>query len=174
MITRQEQKTQNKLKKVRKKVEKAIKEKTVEVKVDGMVKEYEPGMEPKAVKPDKGEVEAIIKEKKKASIHERLQRQRNFRYVVRDMILHRCELEELQDQISGIKDIAILWEGMRCPKKILTAKYHLKRETYRNLQQTAQYLQQSLRNDGLSDKELDKVMEGEYVKDEQRLDKLGD
>jgi len=128
-------------------------------------------MEPKAVKPRKGEVESIIKEKKITTIQDRLQRQRNYRYVVRDMLVKRFELNEMAEQITT-DNITIQWEGTICPKSLLIAKYNLKKVNYNNLQMSAKYLQQALVNDGLTEKDISKVIDGDYVKDNAKLDKL--
>jgi len=119
------------------KINKENKDHKVKLKLQGKVKEFKKGMEPKAVIPEPGEVAAIMKEKKLASIQERLQRQRNFRFTVRDMILRRHELIEMADEISGISKLRILWEGVPCPQNILIAQHNLKKETYKNLQQAA-------------------------------------
>ena len=133
----------------------------------------------KAVIPTKKEIKKIIKEKQEMKIFgeedlkfkDLVDTQRAYRIKVKQRLLKQAELGELQAQLGAAKEKPeeypkIQWYGMPMPIPILGATYNLGLESYQSIVVEEKELRRQLsKKYFLQDEEIDKVLEGEYVKE---------
>lgn len=111
-----------------------------------------------AVKYDSKEAQEIVDNKKQEGIN----RQKEYREIFLIRRLKEEELKEIQGQLEG--EILLQWSGMKCPKNILEAQFNLNINAYKNIVSKEKYLEQALKNDGLTKDELLSVLNGKYIK----------
>lgn len=104
-------------------------------------------------------------------LRERVQRQNMYRKAYLLRIFYGQELIEYERQMQS-GTISIQWRGMTCPLEILKADFNLLLHNYKESIRNEKYLEQALKNDGLSDADIKLVIDGKYVKDEQIVEKL--
>lgn len=129
-----------------------------------------------AVHPTKEELDRIKKEKeqKRFTIEDEkkkkfIERQRDYRILVKRRILKQTELDEMRMQINvsdGTKNVEpkMLWYGMPYPMKILKATYNLGLESYaQHLRDEKECFDELKKKWFLTEDEINKLLEGEYV-----------
>ena len=74
-----------------------------------------------------------------------------------------AELKEIRDQIEKDK-ITIQWRGIPMPKTIAVIEHDAVQNRYMELMRKEKYLHESLKRDGLTDKQIEEVAAGKFEK----------
>jgi hypothetical protein len=138
----------------------------------------------KAVHPTKEEIERIKKDKQKQEhikelraerekdvMKELIDSQRAYRIKVKQRLLKQFEIDEMKVELEKAKgtekeEPKMMWYGKPYPLKILSATISLGIESYQQFAREEMELRDRLvKKYKLTDKEIDKVLEGEYVKE---------
>lgn len=80
------------------------------------------------------------------------------------------ELNEIRTQLEGT--ITVKWRGIVCPKSILSAEHDILLNQYKEQLSNEKYLKDALLNDGLTEEEINNVLNWKYNKDEVKKDEL--
>jgi len=125
----------------------------------------------KAVKPRQGEEQKIIDAKKVEFLHF----QKNYRKMILRKFAEHAELAFMAEQIENydkLKPGEIMeWQGISCPKPILVAHYNFKLDNYRDLLTEINQTKAHLEQQGLTEEQLTKIVEGIHVKEVPEVDK---
>ena len=105
------------------------------------------------------EAKAIMEGK----LQERLQRQKEFRRVYLGRIYRQVEIDEILQQLKS-DNITVQWRGISMPKNLLMIEYNILMNDYSELISKENQLRQSLVNDYLTNDQITKIQEGEYIK----------
>lgn len=139
------------------KVDKILKEnKKIIEEMEGLQKQIDP----------KKSVQQIIS----GQLAERIKRQQEYRKVWLTRLYVQTEIEEMTRQLSGSAQITMQWYGQPFPKKLLGIEHDLKFTQYMEIVSQENYMKQALKNDGLTDEELQQVLKGEFRKHHKMLE----
>lgn len=96
-----------------------------------------------------------------------LQRQSNFKGTVLSRMYVGAELLEMRKQLAGT--ITLQWYGIPFPKEILIYEHDIKLHQYKELLLKENYLKSQLLREGLTEADIQAVIEGKYSKTEEAI-----
>ncbi len=105
----------------------------------------------------------VSKEVIDGMIADKINRQKDFQNARIGRLYTGAELKEIRQQIEQ-KDIKILWRGIPMPLSIAVIEHDAVQNRYVEIVRKEKYLYESLKRDGLSDKQIEEVASGKFKK----------
>lgn len=114
---------------------------------------------------------------------ERIQRQNKYREALLSSQVMSTELRYLDEDIRSAVDFnedgslnkinvpKIMWNGVEQYTEILMKQYNLSLHIFKQKIMEVNYLEQALKNDDLTDEEIEKIANGTFVRPQELLDK---
>lgn len=130
-----------------------------------LVKNFKEQQKPMAVPYSEKEKKEVIRGK----IRDRIQIQANY---VKSFLTRIYQQEKIKFMISEFKNAKdgnnteVRWMGEKYPLQMFYSMYQLEDYEYKELIRKELYLQQGLKNLGYTNKDFEKIRNGEYIKEE--------
>lgn len=109
-------------------------------------------------------------------LREQLYRQKKYASINLALGSKAAQLKEFNKQIEDKQKyglpIKIKWHGMEYPLDVLIADFNISLFQYKELLSELKYLEQALKNDGLTDEQISEAGKGIYTKSAEDLDKI--
>lgn len=134
-------------------------------KVQEAVEEINKG---KAMQEEKQDRNRIIRGK----IRSKIQLQDSYKENTLQVDLKETRLFAMKELIKAAEDnesSEITWMGNTLPLEVAKAEYNLEVHYLKRLIQNGRYIEEALKNSGFTDEQITKILEGEYIKDENVL-----